>query len=246
MIKFQPSARNLLLILLFLVFFPSAGRCLEILTYGDSITQGLQRTSGLILYGVTSPVNGAANIGGYQPYLNNILDQNIESSNAYNWGVSGETSLGGLGRIESVLSSRVADYILILYGANDLNAGISASATKANVKSMVQKCRQYNVVPILSELTPYNSFTSQVPYLYNPAIRALAEEENTTIVLMYENMIKGWNSIPYHSGDGLHLSDLGYVVMSNYWFEAILKEENAGSGMAPIYKLLLNRKRGNS
>lgn len=228
-----------LTLFLIIISVPTTTYALEILSFGDSITQGLQRTASKIKYGITSPVNGAANIGGYQPFLNKSLDIYIEPSTVYNWGISGETSRGGLMRIQNILNSRQSDYILILYGANDLNAGISASTTQANIRSMIRISRAANVIPIISELSPYNLHTSRIENQYNPLLNDLSIEENVTIVPMYEDMIENWNSTPYHSGDRLHLSTNGYVVMSELWFRAIQDTDNDSYSIAPIIQLLL-------
>ena len=119
------------LILLMISAASTPAMALEVLTVCDSITQGLQRTSNGQLYGNLSPGNGRANFGGYQPWLNQLLDDGIEPSTVYNWGIGGETSSQTVGRINNVLNSRPADYILILCGVNDLFHGISSSATSA-------------------------------------------------------------------------------------------------------------------
>ena len=115
------------LIFLMLAAAGTPSAALEILTVCDSITQGLQRTSSGQLFGNLSPGNGRANFGGYQPRLNQLLDARIEPSTVYNWGIGGETSNQTVGRINNVLNSRDADYILILCGVNDLFRGISSS-----------------------------------------------------------------------------------------------------------------------
>lgn len=226
------------IILIFSTSFVTNIYALEVLSLGDSITQGLQRTASKVIYGITNPVNGAANIGGYQPYLNHSLNYYIEPSAVYNWGIAGETSKGGLARIQSVLNSRSADYILILYGANDLNSGISASTTQANIRSMVEISRNANVIPIISEITPYNLHTTRIENQYNPLLNELSLEEGVTIVPMYQKMIQNWNSIPYHSGDGLHLSTEGNNFMGALWFNTI-QDINGTHNIVPILQLLL-------
>ena len=65
---------------LILMFTSNQAFALEILTVGDSITQGLFRTFGGSQSGVTSPQNGSINFGGYQPRLNQRLDSEIAAS----------------------------------------------------------------------------------------------------------------------------------------------------------------------
>ncbi len=230
--------------------WPEAGYSLEVLTIGDSITQGYQRTRSGAVYGITSPVNGAANIGGYQTRLKSKLDVNIESSNLYNWGIGGERSTGGVGRIGSVLNSRPADYILIMYGANDLYAGISSSTTRANLGSMIDQSKARNVIPIISEITPNIAangvFDGPIAVDYNPKLKSVAAEKDTKIVLMFFEMRADWESL-YNSGDGLHLSNTGYEKMSQEWFEVLEQVYliNSNTNFIPfLIPLLLDDSKG--
>ena len=227
--------------------WPATGFSVQINTIGDSITQGLQRTKDNFIYGIPYPLNGAANIGGYQPRLKVKIDAAIGSSNLYNWGIGGERSTGGVGRIGFVLSLRRSEYILIMYGANDLYAGISSSTTQANVGSMIDQSRARNVIPIISEITPntYASggqFDALIANDYNPKLKSLAAFKKTRIVLMYYEMRSGWEFF-YNSGDGLHLSDTGYDKMSQEWFEVfeqVYRLNNRSNIMPVLIPLLLN------
>lgn len=250
-----------LMLFLALDLTPVSASALEILTVCDSITQGFQRTGSGHVYGKTSPGNGAANVGGYQPRLNNMLDANIEPSNVYNWGIGGETSSQTANRINSVLDSRSADYILLLCGANDLYHGISASANKANLAYMVDRSLEKGVIPILSELTPNRNFGYYFDFQiwgdYNPNIRQLAAQKNVPLAYMYGkgndyNNPNGWVSEmrkcwlggpgcsePLNSGDLLHLSDKGYDVMTKIWFDVIWENEPRVN-FSPIFNILLD------
>ncbi|TGN13766.1 arylesterase [Leptospira ilyithenensis] len=57
-----------------------------------------------------------------------------------NAGVSGDTTSGGLGRIDWVLSQKPDIFVLEL-GANDMLRGISPKVTRSNLKSMIQKVK---------------------------------------------------------------------------------------------------------
>ena len=235
----------------------------EILTVCDSITQGFQRTSSGQVYGNLSPGNGRANIGGYQPLLNQLLDERIEPSTVYNWGIGGETSSQTVGRINGVLNSRPADLILILCGVNDIFHGISSSATSANIGVLIDRSLAKGVDPIVAELTPYTSGISDpidrnIWANYNPKIRSVANAKGVPIAYLYgkdnnynatswaNDMRKCWkggplcnNAPPYNSGDGLHLSDYGYQVMTDIWYEVIREQFSATSVEASVNLLLL-------
>ncbi len=222
---------------------------LEVLTSGDSITQGLGRTAAGQEFGVTSPVNGAANIGGYQPVLNQQLDAAVEPSTIYNWGVAGDRSFHGVSRIGGVLNSRPADYILIMYGANDLYQGLSSSATQANMDNMISQSFAREVTPIIAEITPNTSngnFDAAIAFDYNPRLHALAAVREIEIAPMYQALRGLWQVVPYTSGDGLHLNGTGYNVMTTQWFDRIASIEQANNAIdaaavTAALKLLLSK-----
>lgn len=224
-----------LLLWVALVLSTTPATALEIISAGDSITQGLFRTAGGAVSGITSPVNGAANIGGYQPRLNARLDREIESSSVYNYGVAGANSRDGISQVGSALAARPADYILIMYGANDLYQGISDSANQVFVANMIGQSRQAGVVPIISEVTPNTSvsgFDSAIANLYNVRLRGVAEDYEVEIAPMYQQLRPGWLSAPYHSGDQLHLNGRGYRVMADQWFARLKKSVHSGQVQA--------------
>ena len=198
----------------------------EVLMFGDSITQGYQRNANNYVYGITSPPNGARVNGSYGPRLENLLDQ-TENSYAYNWGWAGERTLTGVERINSVLASRQADYILILEGANDLLNGISMSSTKTNLGILINKSITAGIEPIISEITPLSCPKKcggeVLVERLNDMVIDLALEKNVVLSEILTPLNSGWDTVPYQSGDGIHISDKGYVVMADVWYNAIQK-----------------------
>ena len=224
---------------------------LEILTQGDSITQGLQRNAGGVIFGIPNPVNGAADIGGYQSRVNAKLNAINRPSTLYNWGIGGENSAQGLARINSVIDTKPnADFILLMYGANDLYQGISAAANNANIRSMINISKSRGVEPIVAEITPNLAFGSTIPAAYNPGIIAAASQTGTKLAAMHTLLFPGWFSVPYNSGDGLHLSDAGYDRMADIWFNLLgaappppepePEPEPEKPNLAPILQLLID------
>ena len=139
----------------------------------------------------------------------------------YNWGYAGESTHQGVNRIDSVLDSREADFILIMEGANDLPAGVSASTTKANLRIMIEKSQGKNTEPIIATVTPNTQRSDGyiIPNNYNPAIKSLASEKNIALADQYKALVGNWSG--YNSGDGLHLNDDGERVMAQAWLDAI-------------------------
>lgn len=203
----------------------------EILTIGDSITRGT-------IY-VTGDGNGRQ-VGPYQAYLEEYLANKGLISNVYNWGISGETTYGGLSRINTVLSSRAADYILIMEGANDLYEGISPATTTANLKAMITRAKAKNVTPVLGNITPNaktSGFDSLVSGSYNPSISIMAGQNSTWLADQYEALRPDWTSVPLNH-DGLHPNLLGYQIMAQTWLDTLLA---ANAAIVPVLHLLLGQ-----
>lgn len=207
---------------------PQSAMPYDILMFGNSITQGYQRNSSLQVYGSISPPNGARVNGSYGPQLENLL-ASLETSYAYNWGWAGELSSEGLNRIGDVLASRQADYILILEGANDTILGLSTSTASANLGYMVDKAQNSGTEPILCEMVPISNLgypdgerMSSV-YSLSDMVNSLALTKEVAVANVLAPLLDGWDTVPYQSGDGVHLSDQGYVVMANEYDQAILR-----------------------
>ncbi len=110
------------------------------LAFGDSITSGT---------GETDP-----NETGYPSRLQSLLRQaGMSGARVENHGEAGETTLEGLGRINSVLS-RGGDYILIMEGTNDINMDVSTGSILFNLERMVARAEAARVIPIWASVIP--------------------------------------------------------------------------------------------
>lgn len=211
---------------------------LNVLAFGDSITQGYARDAEGYEYGILEPPRGArVEKWGYEIHLETMIEGTFGSgtSSIYNWGYHGLRSDEALrcdedwDCIDDVLLSRDADMILIMLGANDLYNGISHTATKFNLSAMIDKSVAQNVEPILGTITPNTSDSplvesSWVNDHYNPLIRELAQEKNVLLADHYKAMVAEWDLI-FTSGDGLHLNDDGNYKLADTWYETIVQSD---------------------
>ncbi|MDH4317427.1 MAG: SGNH/GDSL hydrolase family protein [Desulfobulbaceae bacterium] len=172
--------------------------------FGDSITEG-----------------DGSSTGGYPPKLASLLNSNNRNSSVLNYGVSGEPTSRGVGRIDSVLASSKPHLMLILEGTNDRAFGISVETTKFNLGEMIKKCRAKSTTPLISTLLPDTSehgWKKEIPTTYNPAIRSLAQEKGVSLVDQYDALSPNWSS---QTVDGKHPDDNGYQLMAETWFNTL-------------------------
>ena len=100
----------------------------RIVILGDSITAG---------YGLERSES-------YPALLQVKFDQAGLPREVVNAGVSGDTSAGGLRRIDWALGAKGADVLIIALGGNDGLRGISPAETEKNLTGIIQKARQKN------------------------------------------------------------------------------------------------------
>jgi len=185
-----------------------------IIGFGDSITQGVPY--------IWDFGNGRR-VGGYEPKLEVLLNENSLPSVVLNYGNMGEASYMGATRIGGVLNESDADYILILEGTNDIHYGISPESTIYNLGVMIDKSLAYDAIPVLSTLTPDTKASNpekNIPTVYNPKIVDLSAEKGVTLCDQYNEIVGNWSSLTY---DGIHPNDSGYQVMAQTWFNTLSK-----------------------
>jgi acyl-CoA thioesterase-1 len=113
----------------------------KIVAFGNSLTAGL----GL-------PLNQS-----YPAVLQKLLEADGFKYEVVNAGVSGDTTSGGLRRIDWSLDGDVRFLILEL-GANDVLRGQPISLVKSNLAAMIEKARKKNVKVLMSGMeAPYNA-----------------------------------------------------------------------------------------
>src|SRR6478736_7678896 len=110
--------------ILLLILFQAAPKTQTILFFGDSLTAG---------YGL-SPEEAFPALAEKQ------LTKNGKNVKVVNAGLSGETSAGGLSRLDWVLKQPVEVFVLEL-GANDGLRGLPLDQTRKNLQSIIDKVK---------------------------------------------------------------------------------------------------------
>jgi lysophospholipase L1-like esterase len=183
-----------------------------IVGFGDSITQGVP---------YIWDFGDGRRVGGYEPKLEVLLNENSQPSIVLNYGNMGEASYMGVSRIGAVLSESNADCILILEGTNDIIFGLSPESTIDNLGIMINWSFVYNAIPVLSTLIPDTKEggpEKNIPTVYNPKIVALSSEKGVTLCDQYNALADNWSLL---TDDGRHPNDSGYQVMAQTWFNSL-------------------------
>lgn len=173
----------------------------RILFFGDSITAGL----------------GVDKSQAFPALIQQKVDSAGLNYEVINGGLSGETSAGGLRRIDWVLQ-RTIDVFILELGGNDGLRGIELSSTKDNLQKIIEKVQQKypDVKIILAGMqVPPNlgqEYTSEFENMYPE----LADENDLPLIPMILDKIGGNENLI--QGDGIHPTPEGHqVIAENVW-----------------------------
>lgn len=190
---------------------------------GDSITAGCGSTR-----------------DGYPPRLERLLTERIIPSTVVNEGIPGERTFEGLERIEDVLNTYNAKYILIMEGTNDTSMNYSTETIIFNLGQMADKSINFGTTPLLATMPPREDrFDDRVKDEINPEIVKLAQEKKIISVDQYTEISAGRD---VYMADYLHPNDAGYELMAEIWFAAIKnnifyppepEKDDSGCGVVP-------------
>jgi len=177
-----------------------------ILCFGNSITAGYGLDPGLA----------------YPNVLEQILKDKGHNYRVINAGLSGETSAGGLTRIDWVLQNKIDVFILEL-GANDGLRGLPLIQTKSNLQSIIQKVvKKYPEAQIViaGMMVPPNmgqDYASEFSYVFNE----LATEYDALLIPFLLDSVGGNPEL--NISDGIHPNIEGHKIVAQNVYN-VLKE----------------------
>ena len=180
----------------------------RIVAFGDSLTAGL----------------GVPPDDAYPGQLARWIREQGLAYEVINAGVSGETSAGGLRRVEWILKTHPRLVILEL-GANDGLRGQPLKETYGNLKGIIERLQAKGVIVVLAGMRlPLNygdDYTEEFSALYE----RLAKEYDVPFIPFFLEGVATHRHL--NQGDGLHPNAKGYsIVVENVWrtLQPILKE----------------------
>lgn len=196
-----------------LLAFPKASAPLDILAIGSSSTEGI---------GATSPANA------YPARLEAELEQRTGADfDVKNAGVGGELAAKTLERLKTALKSKWARLVIWQVGTNDAIVGVDEKLFRATLESGVAAARAAGVPLLLVD--PQFTLKSPDPARYERYVEivdTVGAKDRVPVLSRYA-MMKRWGAKGVKalgsllSGDGLHMSDLGYRCLAHALADAI-------------------------
>ena len=151
----------------------------------------------------------------------NLIQQKINGNNngymVINAGLSGETSAGGLNRIDWVMSQPIDIFILEL-GANDGLRGLPLESTRNNLQGIIDKVKQKypNVKIVIAGMMVPPNMGEAYSKAFIKIYRELSIKNNASLIPF---LLEGVAGIPdLNLPDGIHPNVEGQqIVAENIW-----------------------------
>lgn len=142
-----------------------------------------------------------------------------------NAGVSGDTSAGGLSRLDWSLEGDV-EILVIELGANDGLRGLPVSQLKRNLGEIVTRAKQRDITVILTGMEAPPNYGLAYTSEFRRVFRELADEHDAVFVPFFLEGVAGIASL--NNSDGIHPNAAGArVVAETLWraLEPVLEKQ---------------------
>ncbi len=199
------------------------GFCISLILFISVFAEGKEEKKRILFFG--DSLTAGYGIGTNKAFPNLIqtkidsLELNYEVVNA---GLSGETTAGGLRRINWILKKKIDVFILEL-GANDGLRGISPKVTKQNLQNIIDEVLKKNPetkIILAGMLVPPNlgiDYSKEFAQVFP----TLAEENKIPLIPFLLDGVAGDKKL--NIADGIHPNTEGHkIVTENVW--SVLKE----------------------
>jgi len=179
-----------------------------ILAFGDSLTEG----------------SGLRPGSGYPEMLQKELDEAGYEYRVVNGGIGGDTTAGGLARLNEAVALH-PDVVVLELGANDGLRGLPVESMKANLEEMIVAFKKADADVVLAGMTLPRNYGADYIHEFERVFPALAAKHKITLIPFF---LEGAGGRPeMNLEDGIHPNEEGYkLVTANVmkYLEPLLKK----------------------
>lgn len=179
----------------------------RIIFFGDSLTAGM---------GLLSPDESFVSL------LGEKLKQEGFDLKVINAGLSGDTTSGGLARLDWAISKGV-DYFILELGANDGMRGIDPELIESNLKKIISRVREKNpsVKILLIRMLAFPNMGPTYVKKFDAIYPRLAKAENIGLSPFLLEKVAGIKEL--NQKDGIHPTKEGHQLIAETLYPSIKK-----------------------
>jgi len=173
---------------------PPAGRPLKLVAFGDSLSAGYN-------------LPGSA---AFPAVLEQALRQKGVAVEIVNAGVSGDTTQGGLERLDWSVPDGT-DGVILELGANDALRGVDPTQTRQALEAMITRLKQRKIPVMLAGMYAPRNLGADYAKRFDAIYRELAEKHGLVLYPFFLEGIAGDRAL--NQADGLHPTAEGVTVI---------------------------------
>jgi acyl-CoA thioesterase I len=174
----------------------------KIVALGDSLTAG---------YGLNASQ-------AYPALLQRRLDAAGRKFEVVNAGVSGDTSAGGLRRLDWALEGDVKILIVAL-GGNDGLRGLPVVEMKRNLSKIIETAQARGITVVLAGIEAPPNYGQEYVTAFRAAFRDLADTHHVVFIPFLLDKVAGLAHL--NLGDGIHPNEQGAAIVSDTVWDAL-------------------------
>ena len=174
-----------------------------LVVFGDSISAG---------YGLAAGQS-------FPDFLQKSIDADGYQWHVVNLGISGDTTEGGVARIDSATSLKPGLVVLEL-GGNDGLRGMPLEATRANLEQMIVAFQNAKAQVVLAGMTLPPNYGADYVHGFEKNYRDLAEKHKLTLIpFLYADILT--KDLRYVQADGIHPTAEGSRIIAGTVLKAV-------------------------
>ncbi|MEK6285388.1 MAG: arylesterase [Acidobacteriota bacterium] len=175
----------------------------KIVAFGDSLTAGFGLPEGL----------------SYPALLRKKLDAEGFAYEVVNAGVSGDTSAGGVRRIDWALDGDVK-IVIIELGANDILRGQPIDAMKENLAQIIKRAKAHGATVLLAGMEAPTNSGAEYRIAVHEAFASLARDHQVPLIPFFLEGVAGIDTL--NQRDGIHPSEEGTKVVTETVYRSLV------------------------
>ena len=176
----------------------------NLLIYGDSISAG---------YGMDTEKQ-------WSEELQKILIKEKISLTIINKSLSGETTVGGLARLENIIANSKPSYILIELGGNDALRGYPPAKIKNNIQEMINLSIKKGVKVLLMQIRILPNYGKRYQTSFESLYVEVSEENNIPLIPFMLNDIALNKELMLN--DGIHPNATAQPLIAEFLYTNLL------------------------
>jgi acyl-CoA thioesterase I len=174
----------------------------KIVAFGDSLTEG---------YGLPRTAS-------YPSVLQERLDADGYHYEVVNAGISGDTSAGGVRRIDWALDGDVK-VVIIELGANDILRGQPVEEMKKNLSTIIERAKAHGAQVLLAGMEAPTNQDVEYRKAVHEAFPSLGSKYNAALIPFFLDGVAGIDSL--NQNDGIHPNQAGTKIVTETVYKSL-------------------------